>query len=61
MAVEATPKKFKRLQVIGLILFFLGAFVVYFEGGLGGWGMLPLGLGGALYLAGKWSAWWNHG
>jgi len=58
VTIEATGKRFKGLQVIGLLIFIVGFIFLFINPPTGIIGTL-LGLG--LYIYSRFGAWWQHG
>lgn len=57
--IQQTAKKFKLLMLLGAVVIFLGACIVFTPGGqaIGGFTLL---LGLALIIWGRIGKWWHH-
>jgi len=58
VTIEATGKQYKKVQLIGLLIFFIGFIFLFTYPPVGIVGSL-LGLG--LYIYSRFGAWWQHG
>lgn len=56
---EATGKRYKAMQAIGVGGMLVGLIVAIGGGGIYGAVLMALGL--AVFAAGRWNAWWHHG
>lgn len=63
--IEATSKKWKKVQIAGIIILIIGIFsctaATKQADGSYGFGVSVPWIGMAVYLYGRISAWWHHG
>lgn len=60
LTIEQTSKKYKALQLAGVILMIIATLMLVANKGHGN-GVLVAGVGLAVYIYGRVSAWWQNG
>jgi hypothetical protein len=59
MAIELTGKRYKALQLIGIIGMIVGLIIAMLGGGIYAAILMAVSLG--VFVAGRYGAWWHHG